>query len=50
MINGNWVLKNGTVITVNEAEVFAKARAAAEGIRNRAGIKLPPRFPVAQLP
>jgi hypothetical protein len=50
LIDGRWVLKNATVLTVNEGEILARARAAADAIRSRAGIKLPARFPLAKQP
>jgi 5-methylthioadenosine/S-adenosylhomocysteine deaminase len=39
MHNGEWVMRDKTILTVNEAEVI-------EGAKRRAGIRLPDRFSV----
>lgn len=50
MVDGRWVLREGRVLTVDEPDVLRRARAAADGIRKRAGIVLPSRFPLAKQP
>lgn len=46
MADGRWLMKERQILTVNEAEVLAEAKARAAAIAKRAGIKLPERFNV----
>jgi 5-methylthioadenosine/S-adenosylhomocysteine deaminase len=45
MVDGQWLMRQRKLLTVNEAEILDAAAEAAERIRHRAGIKLPERFP-----
>lgn len=44
MVNGRWLMRDGQILTVNEAEVLEEAKARAAAIARRAGIHLPDRF------
>jgi len=44
MVDGRWVLRDGTILTFDEAGILAEATARAAAIRERAGIALPRRF------
>jgi len=46
MVNGRWLMQEGKILTVNEAEVLEEAKARAAAIARRAGIHLPDRFHV----
>ncbi len=46
MVDGRWLMRDGVVLTVNEAEIFAEAKRRAAAIAARAGIVLPQRFNV----
>ena len=46
MVDGQWVMWEHAILTVNEAEVFEEAKRHATAIAERAGIKLPDRFNV----
>lgn len=46
MVDGQWLLRDGVILTVDEAEVFAEAKRRAAAIAARAGIVLPQRFNV----
>ncbi|NMC80994.1 MAG: amidohydrolase [Chloroflexi bacterium] len=46
MVNGRWLMREGKILTVNEAEVLEEAKARAAAIARRAGIHLPDRFHV----
>ena len=46
MCDGKWVMKNRVVLTINEEEVYEAAKEHAAAIRERAGIKIPDRFPM----
>lgn len=44
MVDGRWVLRDGTITTFDEATVLADAVVRAVAVRQRAGIVLPARF------
>ncbi len=44
MVDGNWIMYDRVIKTVDEDDVLASARRHAEALRERAGIKLPQRF------
>jgi 5-methylthioadenosine/S-adenosylhomocysteine deaminase len=44
MADGRWLMRNRQILTVNEAEILAEAKARAAAIARRAGIQLPDRF------
>ena len=46
MADGQWLMRERKLLTVDEPAVIAASIAAADAIRARAGIKLPQRFPV----
>lgn len=46
MVDGNWVMWDGEILTVNEDEIIAEAKKRAADIAKRAGIRLPNRFQV----
>jgi len=46
MCDGKWLMKDRVLLTIDEHAVLSEAQARAESIRNRAGILLPPRFPI----
>jgi 5-methylthioadenosine/S-adenosylhomocysteine deaminase len=48
MCDGQWLMRNGEILVVDEAEVMAEAKARASAIAERAGLKLPPRFKVIE--
>lgn len=47
MVDGRWLMRDGIVTSVNEAEILLEAQARATAIVQRAGIRLPSRFPIA---
>ena len=49
MCDGEWLMKDKTIVAFDEAETLAKAQVHADQIRERAGIRLKPRFPVVQV-
>ena len=46
MVDGRWLMRDKEILVVNEEEILTEAKKRAEGIRERAGIKLPNRFNV----
>ena len=46
MADGQWLMRDHKILTVNEAEIIAEAKARANTIVKRAGIRLPDRFQV----
>jgi 5-methylthioadenosine/S-adenosylhomocysteine deaminase len=46
MVDGRWLMRERTLLNVNEAEVIAEAKRRAAAIARRAGIRLPDRFRV----
>lgn len=44
MVDGRWVLRDGRIRTFDEDAVLAEAVERAAAVRERAGIKIPPRF------
>lgn len=44
MVNGRWLMRDGHILTVNEAEILEEAKARAAAIIRRANIHLPDRF------
>jgi 5-methylthioadenosine/S-adenosylhomocysteine deaminase len=48
MVDGQWLMRDRQILTVNEAEVYEEAKRRAAAIATRAGIKLPDRFNVQQ--
>ena len=47
MVDGQWLMFEQALLTVNEADLLAQAQAQADALRKRAGIRLPNRFNVA---
>ena len=47
MINGQWVMYEQEVLTVNEREIIEEAKARASDILQRTGIQLPDRFNIS---
>jgi 5-methylthioadenosine/S-adenosylhomocysteine deaminase len=48
MCDGQWLMREGEILVVNEAEIMAEAKARAAAIAERAGLKLPSRFKVIE--
>ena len=48
MCNGEWVMKDRIILTLDEQAILEEAKIHAEAIRKRAGIVLPDRFPVVK--
>ena len=48
MCNGEWVMKDRVILTLDEQAILEEAKIHAEAIRKRAGIVLPDRFPVVK--
>jgi 5-methylthioadenosine/S-adenosylhomocysteine deaminase len=46
MCDGQWLMRDRELLTVDEAEVLALAKEHAQRIAERAGIRLPERFTV----
>jgi 5-methylthioadenosine/S-adenosylhomocysteine deaminase len=46
MVDGQWVMKDREILTVNEQEILEEAKRRAADIARRAGIELPQRFQV----
>ena len=46
MCNGEWIMKDRVILTLDEKAILEAAKEHAEAIRKRAGIVLPNRFPV----
>jgi 5-methylthioadenosine/S-adenosylhomocysteine deaminase len=46
MCDGRWLMREGQLLAVNEAEILSEAKARAAAIAARVGIQLPPRFKV----
>jgi 5-methylthioadenosine/S-adenosylhomocysteine deaminase len=46
MVNGNWVMRDGDITTIDKQGIIEEAKQRAAHIVNRAGIKLPNRFNV----
>jgi 5-methylthioadenosine/S-adenosylhomocysteine deaminase len=46
MCDGEWIYRDGKVLTVDEGEIIREAKARAAAIAQRAGIRLPDRFNV----
>lgn len=44
MVNGEWVMKDHKILSVNEDEIIAEAKQRAAAILERTGIQLPNRF------
>ena len=49
MCDGKWLMKDREIVTFHEHTILKKAQCHADAIRERAGIKLKPRFPVVQV-
>jgi 5-methylthioadenosine/S-adenosylhomocysteine deaminase len=45
MCDGKWLMKKRRILTADEKSILQEARARADAIRTRAGIRLPERFP-----
>ena len=48
MCNGEWIMKDRVILTLDEKAILEAAKEHAEAIRKRAGIVLPNRFPVVK--
>jgi len=48
MVDGNWLMKERMLTTIDEKRILDTTQNAAEDLLNRAGIKLPNRFPVTK--
>lgn len=46
MCDGKWLMKDRTILTIDEAAILREAQQRADAIRKRAGIQLRNRFPV----
>jgi 5-methylthioadenosine/S-adenosylhomocysteine deaminase len=46
MADGQWLMRDSVILSVNEAEIIAEAKDRAAALALRAGIKLPSRFHV----
>jgi 5-methylthioadenosine/S-adenosylhomocysteine deaminase len=46
MCDGKWLMKDRTILTIDEAAILREAQQRADAIRKRAGIQLRDRFPV----
>ena len=46
MCNGQWLMKDRVLLTLDEQAILSEAQDRANSIRERAGIRLPNRFPV----
>ncbi|WP_018123434.1 amidohydrolase [Desulfovibrio oxyclinae] len=46
MCDGNWVMRDRKVLTMDEEAVLNEAQQRADAVRKRAGIELPQRFPI----
>ncbi|RVW84057.1 5-methylthioadenosine/S-adenosylhomocysteine deaminase [Vitis vinifera] len=44
MCNGQWIMKDGKILNVNEGEVISMARKASSELLKRAGIRIPKRM------
>ncbi|MFP4619114.1 MAG: amidohydrolase [Spirochaetaceae bacterium] len=49
MCNGEWVMRDKRILTVDEGEILEEAKGRAKSIIERAGIRIPDRFPTATL-
>jgi len=49
MCNGEWVMQDKKILTVDEDEILEEAKRRAKSIMERAGIKIPDRFPTTML-
>lgn len=50
MCDGRWLMRDGTILSVNEEQVMDQAVERAEAIRQRANVPVVMRFPVRQRP
>lgn len=48
MCNGQWLMKNRKLVTLDEAAILQEAQQRAKQVIERAGIKLPPRFKMVE--
>lgn len=46
--DGKWIMKDGVILTLDEKNILQEAKAHADAIRERAGIKLRDRFPIVK--
>ena len=44
MCNGQWIMKDGKILNVNEGEIISMARKASSELLKRAGIRIPKRM------
>ena len=49
MCNGTWLMRDRKILTLNEEAILTEANERAQAIYARAGIELPPRFPVVKV-
>ena len=49
MCDGQWLMRDRKILTVDEGEVLKLARERASDIVKRAGITLPHRFPIVEI-
>jgi 5-methylthioadenosine/S-adenosylhomocysteine deaminase len=49
MCNGQWLMRDGKVLTVDEEAVLEEAKSRAAFLRKKAGIELPDRFPTVRV-
>lgn len=48
MCNGQWLMKDRVLLTLDEQAILNEAQERADAIRERAGIRLPNRFPITK--
>jgi 5-methylthioadenosine/S-adenosylhomocysteine deaminase len=46
MVDGRWLMRDRVILSVNEQDILEEAKARAAAVLQRAGIRLPQRFPV----
>ena len=49
MCNGKWLMRDRVILTLDEEAILKEACARGAAIYDRAGIKLPDRFPVVKV-
>jgi 5-methylthioadenosine/S-adenosylhomocysteine deaminase len=49
MCDGRWLMRDRKVLTVDMEGLLDEIQSRADAVRRRAGIELPPRFPVVRV-